>query len=80
MQHTSMIQDLTRELALPWQAVLSALQGAKAENSFVIAVFLKILLLGSSGSIVAAKLIQSGTFFMFLPITSTNLITASTWQ
>ena len=59
-----MIQEWTRELALSWQGVLSALQGVKAENSFVIAVFLKILLLSSSGSIVAAKLIQSGTFFM----------------
>ena len=47
--------------ALTWQGVLSALRGVKAENSFVIAVFLKILLLGSSGNIVAAKLIQSGT-------------------
>ena len=61
-----MVHDFTRELALPWQGVLSALQGVKAENSFVIAVFLKILLLGSSGSIVAAKLSQSGTFFIFL--------------
>ena len=59
------MQDLTCEFALSWQGVLSVLQGVKAENSFVIAVFLKILLLGSSGSIVAAKLIQSGTLFMF---------------
>ena len=72
-----MIQDLTHELALPWQGVLSALQGVKAENSFVIAVFLKILLLGSSGSIVAAKLIQSGTVFMFCR-TPYIAITAST--
>ncbi|KAA6418387.1 MAG: hypothetical protein FRX49_11643 [Trebouxia sp. A1-2] len=40
--------------------VLSALQGIKAENSLVLAVFLKILLLGSSGSIVAARLAQTG--------------------
>lgn len=64
LQHTSMIQDLTCELAFAWQGVFSALQGVKAENSFVLAIFLKILLLGSSGSIVAAKLIQSGTCFL----------------
>lgn len=40
--------------------VLSALQGIKAENSLVMAVFLKILLLGSSGSVVAARLAQTG--------------------
>jgi len=48
--------------AFSWhQGVLSALQGVKAENSLVLAVFLKILLLGSSGSIVAARLAQTGT-------------------
>lgn len=40
--------------------VLSALQGIRAENTLVLAIFLKILLLGSSGSIVAARLAQTG--------------------
>lgn len=69
----NMIQDMTPRVALAWQGVLSALQGVKAENSFVIAIFLKILLLSSSGSIVAAKLIQSGTFFQNFHSSSDSL-------
>lgn len=59
-QADSSQQDVNQQNSRNKAGVLSALQGVKAENSFVIAVFLKILLLGSSGSIVAAKLSQSG--------------------
>ena len=53
-------RSVVHQIVSLWQGVLSALQGIKAENTLVIAIFLKAMLLGSSGSIVAARLAQSG--------------------
>lgn len=56
-QHTD---DSSQQNGDKKAAAISGLRGIKAENTLVIAVFLKIIQLSSSGSIIAASLIQSG--------------------